>query len=200
MEKKRTVTFDYSNLSTIGKISFRMSAFNVTSKLISGNWLDILCGYKSLLQASQINNPKISSFCSLDHKLDKKLLNLGINLKELYIKKKLPYGNNYFDNISIINGLEHLWFPQEILSECYRILKTGGVLQVIVPTWFGKPFLELLAFTVKNKSAAVEMDDHKMYYDEKTLWALLVQAGFKPSKIKIKRIKFYCSLHSIVTK
>ena len=29
-----------------------------------------------------------------------------------------------------------------------------------------------------------EMDDHKMYYDTRDLWPLLVQAGFRPSRLR----------------
>ncbi len=34
------------------------------------------------------------------------------------------------------------------------------------------------------------MDDHKMYYDPRDLWPLLVQAGFRPRDIRCFRHKF----------
>ena len=34
------------------------------------------------------------------------------------------------------------------------------------------------------------MDDHKMYYDPRELWPLLVRAGFKPRDIKVFHHKF----------
>jgi len=34
-----------------------------------------------------------------------------------------------------------------------------------------------------------EMDDHKMYYDPRDLWPLLVEAGFLPHAIRIFRHK-----------
>ena len=37
---------------------------------------------------------------------------------------------------------------------------------------------------------AVEMDDHKMYYDVRDLWPMLVAAGFRPSRIKCFSHKF----------
>src|SRR6202022_646544 len=97
---------------------------------------------------------------------DSCLSDLGFVVTEEHLDKVLPYADGTFDNVTLINGLEHLWFPQEVLSECYRVLRDGGVLQVIVPTWFGKPFLEFLAFTLKDPQAETEMDDHKAYYDE----------------------------------
>ena len=34
------------------------------------------------------------------------------------------------------------------------------------------------------------MEDHKMYYDPRDLWPLLVRAGFRPSHIRVFRHKF----------
>jgi hypothetical protein len=58
-----------------------------------------------------------------------------------------------------------------------------------VPSWRGKRFLELSAFRL-GLSPAEEMDDHKMYYDPRDIWPMLVRAGFKPSRVKVFRHKF----------
>jgi hypothetical protein len=70
----------------------------------------------------------------------------------------------------------------------------------MVPTWFGKPFLEWLAFGLRNPAAYLEMNDHKLYYDERTLWPMMVRAGFQPRDIKIRRIKAFCSLYGTALK
>jgi hypothetical protein len=57
---------------------------------------------------------------------------------------------------------------------------------ISVPTWWGKRVLEFLAFRLGMSTD--EMDDHKMYYDPRDLWPLLVRAGFRPHAI-------YCSRH-----
>lgn len=196
----RKESYDYSSLSFLGKISSWFGSQKIILKLKKGNWIDVQSGYKSSLQFSQINNKKISKFYSIDHSLSKLLKTFDFQLKEMIINKKLPYAGNFFDNVTSINGLEHLFYPQNVLNEFYRILKPGGILQIIVPTWFGKPFLEFLAFNIKNKQAFIEMNDHKMYYDEKMLWPMLVKAGFKPNNINIKRIKLYCSLYAVAIK
>ena len=96
---------------------------------------------------------------------------------------------NAFDAVLFISVLEHVWNPGECLSHCHRVLRPGGRLLVNVPTWYAKPVLELSAFQL-GASTACEMDDHKMYYDVRDLWPLLVQAGFRPSGIRAFAHKF----------
>ena len=75
------------------------------------------------------------------------------------------------------------------LAEIRRALRPGGVCLVNVPSWRGKRYLELSAFKL-GLSPAAEMDDHKMYYDVRDLWPLLVRAGFRPSQIRCFPHKF----------
>ena len=93
------------------------------------------------------------------------------------------------DVVLCLSGLEHLEEPQEALDNFCRILAPGGVAVVNVPSWRGKPLLELSAFRL-GLSPAVEMDDHKCYYDPRDLWPMLVRAGFRPSGILCRRHKF----------
>jgi hypothetical protein len=79
------------------------------------------------------------------------------------------------------------------------VLKPGGLLLVNVPTWRGKFFLEFSAFQL-GTSPVVEMDDHKMYYDIRDLWPLLVRAGFRPSRIQLAYHKLGLNLFGVVRK
>jgi SAM-dependent methyltransferase len=85
--------------------------------------------------------------------------------------------------------VEHLWEPELSLTEFHRLLRPGGVLAVNVPSWLGKRALEYSAFKL-GRSPAEEMNDHKMYYDPRDLWPLLVKAGFRPQNIRCFRHKF----------
>ena len=80
-----------------------------------------------------------------------------------------------------------------------RLLRPGGVLLVNVPTWRGKRFLEFSAFRL-GLSPKVEMDDHRMYYDKRDLWPLLVRAGFQPSRIRLFYHKFGLNLFGVIAK
>lgn len=85
--------------------------------------------------------------------------------------------------------LEHLWEPLDTLRHFRRLLAPGGFCLVNVPSWRGKFFLEFATFHL-GLSPAAEIDDHKMYFDPRDLWPLLVRAGFKPSRINCFRHKF----------
>ena len=93
------------------------------------------------------------------------------------------------DVVICLSVLEHLWEPQTALDHFHRLLAPGGVAILNVPSWLGKPLLELAAFRL-GVSPAEEMDDHKAYYNPSDLWPMLVQAGFKPSLIRCHRHKF----------
>jgi SAM-dependent methyltransferase len=94
------------------------------------------------------------------------------------------------DIVLCLSVLEHLWEPEEALRHFRRILAPGGVAILNVPTWLGKPFLELAAFRLRVSNTAEEIDDHKAYYDPRDLWPMLVRAGFRPSLIRCHRHKF----------
>jgi SAM-dependent methyltransferase len=97
----------------------------------------------------------------------------------------MPSGS--LDIILCTSVLEHLWNPLALLTEIHRLLDHGGCCLLNVPSWRGKRFLEYSAFKL-GMSPRTEMDDHKMYYDVKDLWPLLVKAGFLPHNVR-------CFLH-----
>jgi SAM-dependent methyltransferase len=93
------------------------------------------------------------------------------------------------DVVLCVSVLEHLWEPVRALLEFRRVLAPGGVCLLNVPSWRGKRFLELAVFRMGlGRSSGI--DDHKMYYDVRDLWPLLVQAGFRPSDIHCFTHKF----------
>jgi len=93
------------------------------------------------------------------------------------------------DVVLLVSVLEHVAEPQRLLAEAARLLAPGGVALINVPSWRGKRYLELATFRL-HLGAAGEVDDHKMYYDVRDLWPMLVAAGFRPSHIKCFSHKF----------
>ena len=113
------------------------------------------------------------------------------------IEEALPkLAADRFDAILLISVLEHLFDPLPVLQSAREMLKPSGVLLINVPTWRGKSFLEFSAFRL-GLSPKLEMDDHKMYYDKRDLWPLLVRAGFKPSQVTLRYHKFGLNLFAV---
>ncbi len=104
-----------------------------------------------------------------------------------------------FDVVMMISVLEHLWEPVDALKECRRLLRPGGSLIINVPNWAGKVFLEVSAFKL-GMSTADSIDDHKNYYAKRELWPLLVRAGFRPSKIRMRYHKLGLNTFAVSVK
>jgi len=104
-----------------------------------------------------------------------------------------------FDLVLMISVLEHLKHTASVLDKVHQLLRPDGVLLINVPTWRGKFFLEFSAFRL-GLSPKLEMDDHKMYYDKRDLWPLLISAGFMPSKVSLSYHKFGLNLFAIASK
>ena len=147
--------------------------------------LDLGCGYyASYLRAM---HSRLRSGTGIDYRVSEEVRQLPrLRFIEDSIESALPrLAEEQFDFVLFISVLEHVWDPLRCLRECHRVLKKGGLIMINVPTWFAKPVLEVSAFRL-GTSPLNEMEDHKMYYDKRTLWPLLVQAGFKPSRIKLR--------------
>jgi SAM-dependent methyltransferase len=103
------------------------------------------------------------------------------------------------DVVMCISVLEHLRDPRATIAQLHRVLAPGGVCLINVPSWRGKAFLEISAFRL-GFSTPEEMDDHKMYYDPRDLWPLLVEAGFRPSALRVTRHKLGLNTFAVARK
>jgi SAM-dependent methyltransferase len=155
--------------------------------------LDLGCGYHAtLLRALR---PRLAEGVGIDVRISEEARGVpGLSFREGAIEDHLPgVADGGFDVVLLISVLEHLDEPLAILEHCHRALARGGVLLVNVPTWWGKGLLEVSAFRL-GTSPAAEMDDHKMYYDKRDLWPLLVKAGFRPRDIRLRYHKLGLNL------
>jgi SAM-dependent methyltransferase len=158
--------------------------------------VELGCGYRATQLVAMA--PRLKSGVGVDFKLAPELANLEkFTFYEGTIEETLPkLTPASFDAVMLISVLEHLRDPLLVLESCFALLKPAGVLLINVPTWLGKSFLEFSAFRL-GQSPKLEMDDHKMYYDKRDLWPLLVRAGFKPSSIHLRYHKFRLNLFAI---
>jgi SAM-dependent methyltransferase len=184
---ERSTSYGQQRLSLVDRFGVWLSRRAILKRLPARTdlvALDLGCGYHATLLRSLL--PSLAEGVAVDVKLSPELAATPrMTSLEATVEDALPaLGEGRFDLILFINVLEHLWEPLDALRHCRRLLKPGGVLFVNVPTWRGKFFLEFSAFRL-GTSPALEMDDHKMYYDKRDLWPLLVRAGFRPSRIRL---------------
>ena len=179
-------------LSPVDKLGIWLSQRKIRSLIPSYRDLaiaDLGCGYNALLVRQVLGDVRQAVLVDValapDLKTEQK-----VNAIEGTMPDALRViSDASLDVIVCNNVLEHLWEPLATLREIHRILAPGGSLFVNVPSWRGKWFLEFSAFRL-GLSPAVEMNDHKMYYDPSDLWPLLVRAGFLPQRIRTGYQKF----------
>jgi SAM-dependent methyltransferase len=160
--------------------------------------LDLGCGHQATLLRALA--PRIASGTGIDLRVsDEAKAVPGLSFVEAPLEEALPaVGDASADLVLLISVLEHLDDAPWALAQCRRALAPGGVLIVNVPTWAGKSLLELSAFRL-GTSPACEMDDHRMYYGRRDLWPLLVRAGFRPSRIRLRYHKLGLNLFARAT-
>lgn len=150
---------------------------------------DIGCGFnaKFLLNISDY----ISKGYGFDKKIDKKRID-NIYIQNAEISDNIPLEDEYVDCVTLLAVLEHLNNATKVLSECFRILKFGGVLILTTPSPFSKPILEFLSFKLKIVSP-VEIADHKHYYSKKEMVKIWRSRGFK----KVETYSFEFGLNNL---
>lgn len=160
---------------------------------------DIGCGYNAEFARSVIGQAKSITITDLS---------IAPELKSApevrAIEGRLPGSIASIDDASvdvvICNSvIEHLDRPLETLSELYRICAFGGVVLINVPSWFGKTVLEFMAYRLKIGPIG-EVEDHKMYFDPRDLWPLLIRSGFRPGETRVFRHKFLCCTFAVCRK
>ena len=183
----RQESYGQAGLSPVDRLGVAMSMRRVRRSAPlspSTRVLDLGCGHDATLLCALA--PGIASGLGVDLRVSEAARgHRNLSFVEAPIEDALPAcADASSDLVLLISVLEHLEDPLTALRQCRRVLSPAGVLMVNVPTWLGKPFLEVSAFRL-GLSPPLEMDDHRMYYGRRDLWPLLVKAGFRPSRIRI---------------
>ena len=201
-EKRKASVGQNHDQSLIDRFGIWLSKRAIQSDLgdVSGSSLaDFGCGFKA--EIGMLFVDQVQELIVADLSLEPALKDISnVTTYSGYLPGSLAERKD--ESIDFILGnniLEHLFDAQSLLDECFRLLRPGGKLFANVPSWRGKYFLEASAFKF-GLSPAAEMNDHKMYYDPRELWPLLVRAGFIPQQIKIKRHKFGLNTKAIAIK
>jgi SAM-dependent methyltransferase len=192
-------SYGQKKLTFVDRLGVWLSQRAISRELPNRSDLEVLelgCGFRAVQLVAL--SPRLGRGTGVDFQLDPELARLPkLTLHEGTIEETLPrLSSQTFDAVLLISVLEHLQDPLLVIKAVRDLLKLSGVLLINVPTWRGKTFLEFSAFRL-GLSPKVEMDDHKMYYDKRDLWPLLVRAGFKPSLIKLRYHKFGLNLFAV---
>lgn len=156
----------------------RKMRINRVKKYIPNNCIlcDIGCGFHAKFLQDIV--PFIREGIGIDKKVNNAKLD-KIKLIKMELDKDLLLPSESVDCITLLAVLEHLEYPNQILKECYRILKPGGNLVMTTPTLFSKPILEFLSFKL-NIVSPIEIADHKNYFNSKQLTNILKkECGFQ---------------------
>ena len=101
-------------------------------ELSGSNFLDIGCGDGYI--ASQFVNKFKTYGIDISEVALKEANTKGIITQQLDANKiELPFEDEFFDNISCLDVLEHLMDPIAFTKEIYRILKKSGIFIVSIP-------------------------------------------------------------------
>jgi SAM-dependent methyltransferase len=192
-------SYGQKKLTLVDRFGVWLSQGAIARRLPPGSDLEVLelgCGFRASNLAALA--PRLKRGVGVDFQIAPELeTSERLSFYKGAIEEAIPsLIGQTFDAVLLISVLEHLKEPLFVIESSWNLLKPSGVLLINVPTWRGKSFLEFSAFRL-GLSPKVEMDDHKMYYDKRDLWPLLVRAGFKPSKIKLRYYKFGLNLFAV---
>jgi cyclopropane fatty-acyl-phospholipid synthase-like methyltransferase len=107
---------------------------------------------------------------------------LGLNVYKGTILS-FPCEEEKYDVITLIDVLEHLLEPREILEKCFKILKPGGQILIKVPNCHPQIFKQ----TIANKTGISDVGmfgafGHINHFSQKSLNNILTEVGFKPQE------------------
>jgi 2-polyprenyl-3-methyl-5-hydroxy-6-metoxy-1,4-benzoquinol methylase len=87
--------------------------------------------------------------------------------------QKAAFTSESFDVVTLMDVIEHVAFPADLMSEIYRILRPDGVVFIVTPN-FASLFVRLYG----RKAYGVWPDQHVVYFQPSTIERLLHDVGF----------------------
>jgi SAM-dependent methyltransferase len=103
----------------------------------------------------------------------------NIEFMELSAENPLPFKTSEFDGILFLDVLEHIYNRDQLLEECHRVLKPGGIMVLAIPN-SETPWKKF------QKSAGVNFysdPDHKIEYSRDEILNELKKFGFKVTEV-----------------
>jgi ubiquinone/menaquinone biosynthesis C-methylase UbiE len=98
----------------------------------------------------------------------------------------LPFSDSFFDAVTCISVLEHVFNPPNVVNEIHRVLKLGGVFIVQVPNVAWLPYRIQLLFGKLPKTGGVYLGadwEHLHWFTKDVLVKLLLASGFQIKQV-----------------
>jgi len=141
-----------------------------------GKLLDVGCGSGKFLNQMQLTGWEVEGVDFDITAVEALRIRYGINVHAGNLETA-KYPDNYFDAITISHVIEHVHDPINLLTECYRILKSDGSLVVTTPninSWGHQKF--------RANWRGLEPPRHIHLFSTKTLQECAIKSGFKQNK------------------
>lgn len=160
-------------------ILFRYYKKNRIRKYIKkGRILDVGCGRGYFLRMMQDDGWQVEGLEADPTVAAELSAAYGVNIRaEDLLERCFP--ETYFDVITISHVLEHMQCPAEVIRECGRLLKSGGLLVVSVPN-----IDSLQAAAGRLAWFHLDLPNHLYHFSEKGLVKLLNNHAFSVARIK----------------
>lgn len=172
---------------------FELHRVDATIKLLpnGNNILDIGCGRGDLLIKCFKEN-KYKKYYGTDisveviknaqNNVNKNVANKNkFKLQVADVDGDLPFKKNYFDTVTFIATLEHIFDPYHVLKEINRVTKKGGVLVIEVPNfvWLPRRVQVLLGNIPSTGDEGGWDSGHLHYFSFENTSQLLKECGYK---------------------
>lgn len=181
--KKGIISFLYEKLK-----KFEIYREDVANDLLSNGlrFLDIGCGNGNLVFKAREKFSEVWGVDISNIRLERARLNVHSDTKKIHflqcdVNEGLPFNNSFFDTVTCIAVLDHVFNPPSLLKEVHRVIKLGGefIVQVTNFAWLPYRFQLLLG---KRPITGMEWS-HLHIFTKTSLCTLLADHGFKIIKI-----------------
>jgi len=157
--------------------------------------LDVGCGPKIRFYFfAKSFGIKLKKYIGLDPLLDEDIISKYKDNKSVSLVKKkfistLNLKGQSVDCVISHAFLEHVENPSGFINESIRIVKNGGLIILTTPSPKSRKILEFLSLKLKLLSKR-EIEEHKNYFNKKTLSSLVSKNNLKAVKIFHKYFTF----------
>ncbi|RJO61249.1 class I SAM-dependent methyltransferase [candidate division WS5 bacterium] len=144
----------------------------------TGRILDVGCGRGMLLKTFKESGWVVAGteLSSVSARYAREVMDVEVLSKNI---EDCNFANDYFDVITLFHSLEHLCDPMASLNVIKKLLKSDGILIIVVPR-----FNSVYSNIFKDKWFHLDVPRHLFHFDDRSLERLLTTAGFDILKTK----------------